>query len=160
MKMTNIVLAILAAAGLIRLEVEQRITMFLEPPDWLPAAGQGAIAIQARSDDDRMRGLLGPLDHGPTSIATRAERAFLAALEGGCQVPIGALAIGAGSDRVLHGFISNVKGTQAVRGQIAVDPADPALSGVRLANELRHRGATEILDGLRRAEHLPSPQPE
>ena len=83
--------AILAAAGLIRLEVEQRITMFLEPPDWLPAAGQGAIAIQVRSDDPRMRELLLPLDHAPTSIATRAERAFLAALEGGCQVPIGSL---------------------------------------------------------------------
>src|SRR5438045_3641836 len=54
--------AILAAAGLIRLEVERRITMFLEPPDWLPAAGQGAIAIQARSEDARMKNFLAPLD--------------------------------------------------------------------------------------------------
>src|SRR5256886_1697685 len=83
--------AILAAAGLIRLEVTRRITMFLDPPEWLPAAGQGAIAVQARADDDRIKQLLLPLDHEPTSIATRAERAFLAALEGGCQVPIGAL---------------------------------------------------------------------
>src|SRR3954463_15052208 len=89
--------AILAAAGLIRLEVQRRITMFLEPPEWLPAPGQGAIAIQARSDDPRMTSLLAPLDHEPTSIATRAERAFLAALEGGCQVPIGAL-VTAGTD--------------------------------------------------------------
>src|SRR5204862_852299 len=83
--------AVLAAAGLIRLQVERRITMFLEPPDWLPAAGQGAIAIQTRIDDSRMRDLLLPLDHEPTSIATRAERAFLSALEGGCQVQIGAV---------------------------------------------------------------------
>src|SRR5437762_9840256 len=69
--------AILAAAGLIRLEVERRITMFLEPPDCLPAAGQGAIAIQVRKGASRMNDVLGALDHEPTSIATRAERAFL-----------------------------------------------------------------------------------
>ena len=152
--------AILAAAGLHRLGAAHRITSYLDAPMWLPAAGQGAIAIQIRTDDALARAMFAPLADEETHIAVTAERGFLAALEGGCQVPIGALAIGAGSDRVLHGFISNVKGTQAVRGQIAVDPADPALSGVRLANELRHRGATEILDGLRRAEHLPSPQPE
>jgi hydroxymethylbilane synthase len=93
--------AILAAAGLIRLEVEQRITMFLELPDWLPAAGQGAIAVQVRSDDSRMRDLLLPLNHEMTSITTRAERAFLAALEGGCQVPIGALVMDAGAGPTL-----------------------------------------------------------
>jgi hydroxymethylbilane synthase len=95
--------AILAAAGLIRLEVQQRITMFFEPPDWLPAPGQGAIAIQVRSDDERMRELLSPLDHQPTSIATRAERAFLAALEGGCQVPIGALVSAVSGRPTLYG---------------------------------------------------------
>src|SRR6266705_6266007 len=62
--------AILAAAGLIRLGVVQRITAYLDPPGWLPAAGQGAIAIQIRSDDDEMRSLLGSLDHPATSLAT------------------------------------------------------------------------------------------
>jgi hypothetical protein len=62
--------------------------------------------------------------------------------------------------RVLHGFISDVKGARVVRGEIALDVRAPELSGVRLANELRHRGASDILEGLRRAQHLPSPQPE
>jgi hydroxymethylbilane synthase len=152
--------AILAAAGLHRLDVSQRITAYLDAPQWLPAAGQGAIAIQIRHDDDATRALLAPLADHDTMIETTAERAFLAALEGGCQVPIGALAMRTGDDYVLHGFIADVKGARTVRGQIALDVAQAELSGVRLANELRHRGASEILETLRRAEHLPSPQPE
>lgn len=155
--------AILAAAGLHRLNARQRITAYLDAPGWLPAAGQGAIAIQIRSDDDATRALLAPLADADTMLETSAERAFLAALEGGCQVPIGALAIRSGDSsgaRVLHGFIADVTGARVVRGELALDPAQPNLTGVRLANELRHRGATEILEGLRRAEHLPSPQPE
>jgi len=93
-------------------------------------------------------------------IDTTAERAFLAALEGGCQVPIGALAMSSGGARVLHGFIGDVAGKRIVRGEIALDVAEPELSGIRLANDFRHRGASDILESLRRAEHLPSPQPE
>ena len=154
--------AILAAAGLHRLGVSQRITAYLDAPHWLPAAGQGAIAIQIRTDDDETRTDIAPLTDADTSVDVRAERAFLAALEGGCQVPIGALAVraGIGDVRVLHGFISDVKGARFVRGEMAIDVGEPELSGVRLANELRRRGASEILEGLRRADHLPSPQPE
>jgi hydroxymethylbilane synthase len=152
--------AILAAAGLHRLGITQRITAYLDAPQWLPAAGQGAIAIQIRGDDDETRALLAPLGDADTMLDTRAERAFLAALEGGCQVPIGAVVITTGAERTLHGFIADVKGTRVVRGEHPLDVANPELSGVRLANELRHRGASEILEGLRRAEHLPSPQPE
>jgi hydroxymethylbilane synthase len=152
--------AILAAAGLHRLGVSQQITAYLDAPAWLPAAGQGAIAIQIRSDDAPARALFAPLGHEETMMSATAERAFLAALEGGCQVPIGALAMRAGGGRVLYGFIADVNGKRLVRGEVALDEQSPELSGVRLANELRHRGAGEILEGLRRAEHLPSPQPE
>lgn len=152
--------AILAAAGLHRLGVPQHITAYLDAPEWLPAAGQGAIAIQIRSDDHASREIFAPLGDRATMVSTTAERAFLAALEGGCQVPIGALAMVGASGPVLHGFIGDVKGTRIVRGEIALDVDQPELSGVRLANELRHRGASEILDSLRRADHLPSPQPE
>jgi hydroxymethylbilane synthase len=93
-------------------------------------------------------------------IDTTAERAFLAALEGGCQVPIGALAMTSNGRHVLHGFIGDVTGKRIVRGEIALDVAQPELSGIRLANEFRGRGASDILESLRRAEHLPSPQPE
>jgi hydroxymethylbilane synthase len=154
--------AILAAAGLHRLGVQERITAYLDAPLWLPAAGQGAIAIQIRADDNATRGLVAPLADADTTTDVSAERAFLAALEGGCQVPIGALAmrVQGAESRVLYGFISDVKGARVVRGEIALDLTAPELSGVRLANELRHGGASDILEGLRRAQHLPSPQPE
>jgi hydroxymethylbilane synthase len=152
--------AILAAAGIHRLGVSQQIASYLDAPGWLPAAGQGAIAVQIRDDDDRMRALALAMHDEITAMQVRAERAFLGALEGGCQVPIGALAIGDGPRLVLHGFISDVNGRQVVRGEHAVDVGNPELSGIRLANELRGRGASEILEGLRRAEQVPSPQPE
>ncbi len=153
--------AILAAAGLHRLGARQHITCYLDAPAWLPAAGQGAIAVQVRADDARVRALADRMNDAPTMRAVVAERAFLAALEGGCQVPIGALAIPtAEGGGTLHGMIASIDGTRMVRGSLALDPADPALSGIRLANQLRGEGASEILEGLRRAEHLPSPQPE
>jgi hydroxymethylbilane synthase len=152
--------AILAAAGLHRLEISQRINCYLDAPAWLPAAGQGAIAVQIRSDDAATRAIVERLNDEPTMIATRAERAFLGALEGGCQVPIGALAVGEGDRRVLHGFIGDITGARIVRGEHALDPRNPELSGVRLANELRYAGASAILESLRRAQHLPAPQPE
>lgn len=152
--------AILAAAGLHRLGAQQHITCYLDAPSWLPAAGQGAIAIQTRADDQRVRALAEAMNDAPTMRAVRAERAFLAALEGGCQVPIGALAMQGDGSPMLHGLIADIQGTRVVRGSIALDPDDPELSGIRLANQLRGEGASEILEGLRRATHLPSPQPE
>jgi hydroxymethylbilane synthase len=152
--------AILAAAGLIRLEVEQRITMFLEPPDWLPAAGQGAIAIQVRSDDTRMRDLLLPLDHEPTSIATRAERAFLEALDGGCQVPIGSLVSDTGGAPTLYGMLADLSGRHIVRGSRVLDPDQPESTGEALAAEIRSRGGSSLLVELRQLSKLPAPQPE
>lgn len=155
--------AVLAAAGLIRLDARQRIGAFLEPPEWLPAAGQGAIAVQIRASDERMRSLTAPLEHAPTRTAVSAERAFLAALEGGCQVPIGALVLpsenGAG-EYVLHGFISDVAGRHIVRGTRAVDGADPELTGQELAAEIRARGGSSILAELRVAADVTPPQPE
>jgi len=152
--------AILAAAGLIRLDVQQRITMFFEPPEWLPAPGQGAIAVQVRSDDDRMRDLLSPLDHESTTIATRAERAFLAALEGGCQVPIGALVSEAGGRPTLYRMLADISGRHIVRGSRALDSRSPESTGEALAAEIRSRGGSSILVELRQLSKLPAPQPE
>jgi hydroxymethylbilane synthase len=152
--------AILAAAGLHRLGAQQHITSYLDAPAWLPAAGQGAIAIQTRTADERMSTLAESLNDPPTLRAVQAERAFLAALEGGCQVPIGALAVEGEAAPILYGFIADVQGARVVRGSILLDVNDPELSGIRLANQLRGEGASEILEGLRRASHVPSPQPE
>lgn len=153
--------AILAAAGLHRLDVHQRISAYLDAPGWLPAAGQGAIAIQIRSDDERMRALCSAMNHEPTWVAVRAERALLAALEGGCQVPIGALVVVGGSrGLVLHAVISDLPGQQVLRGEMTVDAKDPETSGRHLALEMLNRGAWEILGKLRGSSQLPSPQPE
>jgi hydroxymethylbilane synthase len=154
--------AILAAAGLIRLDATARIKQYLDAPEWLPAAGQGAIAVEIRDDDSELREILGSLNHRETEIAVRAERAFLAALDGGCQVPIGALAMPSDGDAsVLHGFVSDVRGRDVVRGSIAVDTSSPETSGRNLAAELRTRGATSLLMELRESGHnLISPQPE
>ncbi|MGI9139966.1 MAG: hydroxymethylbilane synthase [Gemmatimonadaceae bacterium] len=155
--------AVLAAAGLIRLDARQRIKAFLEPPAWLPAAGQGAITVQIRSADERMRSLVAELDHAPTRVAVTAERAFLAALEGGCQVPIGALVMsspeGDGS-YVLHGLISDMAGRNVVRGSRALDVAAPERTGQELAADVRARGGSSILVELRAAAQITPPQPE
>ncbi|HEU4641956.1 MAG TPA: hydroxymethylbilane synthase [Gemmatimonadaceae bacterium] len=152
--------AILAAAGLHRLGVRQRIDAWLEPPEWLPAPGQGAIAVQARADDARMATLLAPLHHEPTAVAVRAERAFLGALEGGCQVPIGALVMTDGDAMVLHGLIADPSGKRMLRGSEPMDVATPERTGERLAAALLDRGAAGILDAIRAAVKVPMPQPE
>jgi hydroxymethylbilane synthase len=152
--------AILAAAGLIRLEVSQRITMFFEPPEWLPAPGQGAIAIQARSDDPRMSALLSPLNDEKTSVTTRAERAFLAALDGGCQVPIGALVSAMEGRPTLYGMLADVSGTHIVRGSRPLGDESPEATGEALAAEIRSRGGSSLLVELRQLSRLPAPQPE
>ena len=153
--------AILAAAGLIRLDLRERITAYLDPPEWLPAAGQGVVAVQIRSADDRMRHLAEALHHRPTAIATRAERTFLDALNGGCQVPIGALAApGADGRLTLHGLVADLEGKTVLRGSRLIDPSDPTVGAMELANELLAQGGTEILQFLRQLAKVPAPQPE
>ena len=152
--------AILAAASLIWLRAPQRITSRLEPPEWLPAPGQGAIAVQARTGDDRMRGLLQGLHHPATAVAVRAERALFAGLEGGGQMPIGALAIPTPEGLRLHAFISDLHGRQLLRGSALVAGSDPEGTGAGLAADLRSRGAASLLIELRGAGQVPAPQPE
>lgn len=152
--------AILAAAGLHRLGVRQRIDAWLEPPEWLPAPGQGAIAVQARADDEYVASLLAPLHHEATAVAVRAERAFLGALEGGCQVPIGALLMTDGDSAVLHGLIADPSGKRMLRGSEPLDASAPERTGERLAADLMRRGAAQILDVIRAVSRVPMPQPE
>jgi len=152
--------AILAAAGLKRLNVHQRIDAWLDAPDWLPAAGQGVIAVQARANDARMSALLAPLNHAPSAFAARTERALLAGLDGGCQVPIGALLMGEGESAVLHALVSDLSGKHIVRGSLAIGAQSPEQAGAALAARMRRDGATAILSTLREATKVPSPQPE
>jgi hydroxymethylbilane synthase len=107
-----------------------------------------------------MRGLLQPLDHQPTSIATRAERAFLAALEGGCQVPIGALVTDIGGTPTLYGMLADLTGRHIVRGSRPLDKESPEATGEALAAEIRSRGGGSLLVELRQVSKIPAPQPE
>jgi hydroxymethylbilane synthase len=153
--------AILAGAGLKRLEAEQRIDAWLDAPGWLPAAGQGVIAVEAREDDARMSELLASIHHAPSAFAARAERSLLAALDGGCQVPIGALLIGAGVDATLHALVSDLHGKKLLRGSMSVGSQSAEEVGTALAAQMRRDGATEILAGVRAdTVKIPSPQPE
>ncbi|WP_337169588.1 hydroxymethylbilane synthase [Gemmatimonas aurantiaca] len=142
--------ALLAAAGLRRLGLTERIVALLDAPDWLAAPGQGAIAVQTRADDAALLATLGVLDDAPTRLAVTAERALLAALEGGCQVPIGAAVIEeAEYGTMLHGLIAALDGSSMVRGGMPVNHADPAASGIELARQLRAAGGDRILAELR-----------
>jgi hydroxymethylbilane synthase len=152
--------AILAAAGLHRLDLASHIAAYLDAPAWLAAAGQGAIAVQIRGDDHATRALLAPVAHHRTMIDASAERAFLAALEGGCQVPIGASVLREGSSARLYGFISDLTGTTALRGDLPLDARNPGITGAQLAGILLDRGARQILMSLRNASAMPPPQPE
>jgi hydroxymethylbilane synthase len=151
---------IVSAAALQRLEISQRIAAFLEPPDWLPAPGQGVVAIQIREDDDGTRALLEPLNDSRAGLDTAAERAFLASLEGGLQSPLGALVVTTDKARVLHGVIVDLQGRHLLRAERPMDDAQAELTGVRLANELRAMGASRILDAIRGLERIPAPQPD
>ncbi|MBW2163894.1 MAG: hydroxymethylbilane synthase, partial [Deltaproteobacteria bacterium] len=106
---------ILAAAGLRRLGLEQRIIQLLEPEVMLPAVGQGALGIEFRSMDTEVKRILASVHHEETSICVRAERAFLFRLEGGCQVPIGAFARLNGETLELEGMVGNEAGTDIIR---------------------------------------------
>jgi hydroxymethylbilane synthase len=113
-----------------------------------------------RADDRDMGLLLGALNDGATMLAVRAERALLAALQGGCQVPIGALAVEGWNELTLHALVADLYGAHVVRGEEPLDPADPEGSGERLAARLRAQGGEEILRALRQVTATSAPQPE
>ncbi|HEX7049452.1 MAG TPA: hydroxymethylbilane synthase [Longimicrobiales bacterium] len=141
--------AILALAGLRRLGRQAEVARILEPPAWLPAVGQGALAVVARDDDATTRAYLAALDHPATRAATAAERAFLHALEGGCQIPIGALATARGERLRLHGFVAALAGTPFLEADAEGPASAPDDLGRALAAELRARGADDVLRDVR-----------
>ncbi|WP_038253729.1 hydroxymethylbilane synthase [Xenorhabdus bovienii] len=136
---------ILAAAGLKRLGLEDRIRMPLEPELLLPAVGQGAVGIECRLDDKQTRELLAPLNHTGTEICVLAERAMNTHLEGGCQVPIGSYAIWQGNNIWLRALVGAPDGSITVRGEKNVSPEEARRAGVELAEELLEKGARQIL---------------
>lgn len=139
---------ILAAAGLKRLGMEDRITEYLSPEVSLPAIGQGAVGIECRKDDDWVNELLAPLNDRDTAIRVRAERALNHRLQGGCQVPIAGYAELAHGVILLRGLVGTVDGSKIIHGEIAGPPEDAEYLGRVLAEDLLARGADEILESL------------
>ncbi len=139
---------ILAGAGLTRLGLAGRANEWLERTSWLPAPGQGALGIMTRTDDTETRELVGALNDPDSFAAVTAERTFLEALGGGCQVPIGALGIPYDVKLRLWGLVASPDGRHVVRGDLTGNLADPQELGLRLAELLRERGADPILAAL------------
>jgi hydroxymethylbilane synthase len=150
---------LLAAAGVIRMGWKHRISEYLDASDWLPAVGQGALAIITRADDASARSLLRALSHPQTELCVQAERAFLNSLEGGCQVPIAALATLRGRVLQIDGLVADLEGTQILREQAEGPDEEGAALGRRLADRLIERGATGILDEVRRSAGAPPVSP-
>lgn len=140
---------LLAGAGLQRLGFESRIRGLLPFSLSLPAVGQGAVGIECRTDDAPIHELLARLHHAPTGICVAAERAMNRALEGGCQVPIGAHARLLNDDRLhLAGLVGSPDGRRIVRSEAEGAADDPDALGETVARKLLDQGAGEILRAL------------
>ncbi len=139
---------ILAAAGLIRLGLQQRIRSLLTPEQSLPAPGQGALGIEVPADRADTLALVAPLNDPATACCVHAERAFSRALGGSCQVPLGAYAILENGEIRLRGFIATPDGRRMLKAELrgAVDDAETL--GRVLAQMLRDQGADDILAAL------------
>jgi hydroxymethylbilane synthase len=142
---------ILATAGLVRLDMADRIRQRMTPEQSLPAGGQGAVGIESRLDDERVQALLQHLHHAPTAQCVVAERAMNRHLQGGCQVPIACYAIlqgkaGQEADKLwLRGLVGSPDGKQVIRDEIRGKATDAEVLGVALAEKLLGLGAGDIL---------------
>ncbi len=139
--------AVLALAGLRRLELEARVTEVLPSERSLPAVGQGALGIQCRKEDQALRGWLAQLEDADTRTAVTAERAFLSKLEGGCSVPLAGYAEIRDGQVWMRALVGRPDGTRVVRGERSAPRAEAEALGLALAQELLAQGAKEILDG-------------
>lgn len=137
---------ILAAAGVRRLGWKDRISEYIDPKVSLPAIAQGAVGIECREDDKFMNALVDPLRHADSAVCVNAERAALAKLEGGCQVPIAAHATLVAGRVVMDGLVGSLDGKTIVRAHKEGAPEDAESIGFALADELLSQGAKRILD--------------
>ncbi|HWI14369.1 MAG TPA: hydroxymethylbilane synthase [Burkholderiales bacterium] len=139
---------ILAAAGLKRLGLAERITSLLTPEESLPAVGQGALGIECRSDRHDIAALLAPLDHPDTAHCVTAERALSRSLAGSCTVPLAGYADLHEGELRLRGYVGAPDGARVVRGEMRAAPEGAERLGHLLAEDMKQRGAAEILAAL------------
>lgn len=139
---------ILAAAGLIRLQLDDRIRNIISAEDSIPAVGQGALGIEIKSDRTDLINVLAPLNHTETEQCVEAERGFSRTLAGSCTVPLGAYATKQNNSITITGFVASVDGTQMLRETMSGDANDAEMIGKALANKLISLGADKILAEL------------
>ncbi len=140
---------VVAAAGLNRLGISTPKMSRLEPPDFLPAVGQGALGLEYRAGDTRVAELVAPLNHKDTADCVAAERGFLTGLDGGCQVPIAAHAhFIATGDLRLTGLVADPQGERVIREQVDFIRTEAFDSGMTLAAEVLRAGGRAILDEM------------
>ncbi len=139
---------ILAAAGLIRLELGHRIRQSIAPQDSIPAVGQGALGIEINARRQDLLAVLAPLNHVDTELCVLAERGFSRALAGSCTVPLGAYATRQGDVIHMTGFVASVDGKQMLKETVTGTAAQAEKLGQQLAQQLVARGADKILAAL------------
>ena len=137
---------ILASAGLVRLGLQDRISARIAVNEMLPAVGQGAIAIETRSDNEFAVYSASRLDHRETRLACLAERAFLRSLGGGCQLPIAAHAVLDGEILLLDGLVATPNGSHILRDSLSAPANEAEALGAQLADRLISRGANTLLN--------------
>jgi len=139
---------ILAAAGLKRLGMSDRIHQVIPSEISLHAVGQGALGIECRGDDPEILDVLKAIEHSPTAQRCYAERSFLRELEGGCQVPIGVNTEIKGNSLILTGMVARLDGTTLIKDTVTGEATQAEALGIELAQLLRQQGAQEILDEI------------
>lgn len=150
---------VVATAGVYRLGRQDEITEILPPEISLPAVGQGALGLEIRMQDQKVHNWVASLNHGPSALTVAAERAFLARLGGGCQVPIAAYGQLDGDELHLTALVSMPDGSEMVRGERRGPSQQGEMIGIALAEDLLGRGADRILEELSRAEIVPPASP-
>ncbi len=140
---------IVAAAALLRLGWEDKITEYLPLEHFVPAVGQGALVIEMRLDDEEVAALVSPVNHLPTWQSVMAERAFLSALGGGCRAPIAALGTVNGATLKLEGMVADVSGKKMLRATEEGSSMSPEQVGVQLAQKMLRMGASEFITEAR-----------
>lgn len=146
---------VLSVAALQRLGLSERITQLLPPEICLPAVGQGAIGVEIRAGDETIQNLVLKIEDCDSRTALTAERAFLGRLEGGCQIPVGALGMVAQGRLRLEGVVASPDGRQLLRASLSGPAEEAAAIGTGLAEKLVQMGAGELLRQMRAGE-LPS----
>ncbi len=136
---------ILAAAGLKRLGLENRIADYLDPNDFIPAIGQGALGIECRENDNDVKALIQHLNHKPSQICITAERAVNQQLGGNCYTPLAAYAVFKQEQLHLSGMVGSLDGKNIITSQAAGKPEEAISLGVQLANSLLAKGAKKLL---------------